>query len=314
MEILELILRSLIGYDPQRREAVVRRLDAMSRDGRPYEDLTRQEFANLVEALNVPDQRKVTQERLGEPTARENVTRDLICECCEPEIKFLRWQLLGRGTPLSATEAYQWADTRFHQQWKKAWEGQAKELGMFSCFTSRKRKSMPIPIMPGDRELDVLSRGQWDEETMSYIGGVRRLVEHTGFEEAETVWWILTGKLPTLPRYRLQEHVSYLTGHGWITLEIHSADVTWRELWKLYHNDLRPFTNLKRQKVKPLHYRIYQLVDKAGGVPLKRKTVFWEGIRQKLEREKKWNKVPQWQGIRSAYNRFSDIHKAGLTT
>ena len=157
MEISKIILRSLIGYDPPRREALVRLLDTMSRDGRPYEDLTRQEFADLVEALNVPDQRKVTQERVGGPTARENVTRDLMCECCEAEIKFLRWQLLGRGKPLSATEAYQWADALFQQQWKKAWEVQTKELGMFSCFTSRKRKSMPIPILPGDRELDVLS-------------------------------------------------------------------------------------------------------------------------------------------------------------
>ena len=137
---------------------------------------------------------------------------------------------------------------------------------MFLCFTSKERKPMPIPILPGDQELGAFFRGEWDKQTMSCLGGVRGIVEHTGFDEAETAWWILTGKRPTLPRYRIREHESSLTEHAWITLEIHAADLTWKELLELYYKRLRPFTNLRRKKVNPLHYRICQLVDKAGGV------------------------------------------------
>ncbi len=157
---------------------------------------------------------------------------------------------------------------------QKARRTQAKVPVVFLCFTSKARKPMPIPILPGDQELDAFFRGEWDEQTMSYLGGVRGIVEHTGFDEAETAWWILTGKRPTLHRYRIQRHESCLTEHAWTTLEIHAADLTRKDLWELYHRHLRPFTNLKRQKVNPLHHRIYQLVNKAGGVPLKRKTVF----------------------------------------
>ena len=303
----KIILHHLLICAPLRRDKVLRALRAWLQDGRTLAGLTEEDVDNLI---NAADQRKVTEEPLGEHTAGADPTRDQLCEYFEGESRFLRRELLGRDKPLSETKAYQWADAQFHQQWEKARQTQAKDPDVFFCFTSRKHKPMPIPIpiLPGDRELDVFFRGQWDEQTMSYLGGVRGIIEHTGFDEADTAWWIFTGKRPTLPRCRLQGHESFLTGHAWITLEIHAADLTWNELWGLYYNQLRPFVNSRRKKINPLHYRVCQLVDEAGGVPEEGRIVFWIKIRFKLEREKQWKKVPQWQGIRAAYYRFLDIH------
>ena len=308
MKNLEKLIRDLVAGGPSYRDKVIHALRIWLRNGGILADLTRYDVFNLTRVRNDPIQRKVTPELLEKLADPDNATRDQLCEYFEGESRFLRQKLLGTHKPLSETKAYQWADAQFHQQWEKARRTQAKVPVVFLCFTSKERKPMPIPVLPGDQKLDAFFRGHWDEQTMSYLGGVRGIVEHTGFDEAETAWWIFTGKRPTLPRCRLQGHESCLTGHAWITLEIHAADLTWKELWELYHERLRPFINSKRQKVNPLHYRICQLVDEAGGVPEEGRIVFWEGIRQKLEREKKGKKVPQWQGIRSAYYRFSKIH------
>ena len=311
MKNLEKLIRYLVDGGPSYRDKVINELRIWLWNGGILANLTPSDVLNLTRVRNDPIQREVTPELLEKLAAPENATRDRLCEYFEGESRFLRRKLLGRDKPLSETNAYQWADAQFHQQWEKARRTQAKGPVVFLCFTSQERKPMPIPILPGDQKLDAFFHGEWDEKTMSYLGGVRGIVEHTGFDEAESAWWILTGKRPTLRRYRIQPHESCLTEHAWITLEIHATDLTWKELQDLYHRRLRPFTNSKRKKVNPLHYRICQLVDEAGGVPEEGKIIFWIKIRYKLEREKTWRKVPQWQGIRAAYYRFLRIHAEG---
>ena len=292
-----------------RREEITSAVLTWLASGKTVADLTQLDVANLIQVRNVPRvRREVTPELLENLADPDNATRDQLCEYFEGESRFLRRKLLGRDKPLSETKAYQWADAQFRQQWEKARRTQAKVPVVFLCFTSKARKPMPIPILPGDQELDTFFRGEWDEQSMSYLGGVRGIVEHTGFDKAETAWWILTGKRPTLHRYRIQRHESCLTEHAWTTLEIHAADLTRKDLWELYDGHLRSRTSLKRKKVNHLHYRICQLVDEAGGVPKKGKVAFWRRIGFKLKCEKKWKKVPQWQGIRAAYYRFLDIH------
>ena len=122
----------------------------------------------------------------------------------------------------------------------------------------------------------------------------------TGFNKAAVTWWILLGRRPILPRFRLTEHTgSFRT---YVSIEINARDLRWHELLELYRR-IRTLSNTRRQTVNPLHARIYHLVQKFG-TPKRygQWTRFWERIRQTLVKER-FKDVPRtWQAIRKAYH------------
>jgi hypothetical protein len=130
-------------------------------------------------------------------------------------------------------------------------------------------------------------------------------MRNTGFLPASITAWIFCEIRPVIPRVEVRSSISdmYLMPfpRHFTTITLNSPDITWEELWHIYRS-IRSHSNVqRRQKVHPLHERIYQLVRERGGPPAQGKTAFWESIRQELRKERRKGVPGRWESIRKAY-------------
>jgi hypothetical protein len=143
-----------------------------------------------------------------------------------------------------------------------------------------------------------------------------REIASTVFNPAGITRWIFTGIRPLIPRLQISESATFqgavsavnLPPRSSATITIHARDLTWEELLRAYHV-IRSTPNAKRQKVSPLHLRIYQLVRERGGrgslIPAEhgKKREFWESILKEIQKDKRFkSQSPSgWEAIRKAY-------------
>ncbi len=241
------------------------------------------------------------------PTASDLLASERICANLEPEVIALRRKLFGSGArPFSEPEeAKKWIEKRAPTRLPKR---SRRTVAPILAQLEKLRRSTGVNFVPDDQSLhypDATSKG-WVRVTNTQFGsglyalakGVQRIASRANVPPVAVTSWVLGGARPVIPRVSVTEHSGM---RQWVTLEINASDLTWRELRQLY-GAIRALPSLSRQKINPLHYRIFQMVRQRGGVPRRGRVAFWRRIHQDLIAEGRWKKVPgTWNAIKKAY-------------
>jgi hypothetical protein len=265
---------------------------------------------------------------------RQIVTSDQICDAHEWRITSLRERLFDSSSvPFrTALAAKQWLERTSRRELGgrnllRVAQRQAARMNRHND----PRKSgvaigytylIPRVVIPSFRDREGKWRGGSVEGpfmgTISRISHLaKEIAGYTRFTEEAVTAWFLLDQRPVLPRLKMTTHWHALPGadewlrsapgarrgddppgHYWVTMEIHAADLHRKELMDAY-NRIRDLPNARRQKINGLHYRIYQLVREAGGLPRGGRVEFWKRIRGNLLDEGRRN-VPEWQAVRKA--------------
>lgn len=102
----------------------------------------------------------------------------------------------------------------------------------------------------------------------------RILSENTNFTQQSLVNFILTGTKPSLPCMRLKQEIK--TTYLKVNVEFFRS-LDYKELLSL-HRRIKKMFKLRMKSINWKHLEVYDLVDKNGGVPKKRKMKFWEKV------------------------------------
>ena len=259
-------------------------------------------FASFAEALKAKAQAPST---FVPPSGRDLITADTICDQLEPRIGRLRKNLFRSDTPpfRAPADAYTWIKTASATRSSKtnAWNLRTvhQQLGELRRLTradiALHHQVFRYPGPDGAVQTIGAPTGTRLYDLAREVDSIANL---TNFWPAAVTWWVLLNIRPLLPRIRVAEHRGPM--RRWVTLEINARDLTWNELWGTYRA-LRALPNTKRQKVNPLHYRIYELVRERGGVPKRGQVAFWTDIRNRLKKERRGNVPDTWNAIKKAY-------------
>ena len=99
--------------------------------------------------------------------------------------------------------------------------------------------------------------------------------------------------------------------HGrrsWAEVNFNATDLRSEEIKEMYRR-LRSVPNVRRQRVNPLHFRLWQIVEESG-IPVTGKSAFWESVRRRLYEEGTHCVPGTWQAVRKAYLEFQAEHGA----
>ena len=278
----------------------------------PYEARSVVEEATRSEASFADDAKpdsKHTHSLVAQ--ASDVITSDALCEALEHEVLEVRRALFGSGrVPFRRSElALKWIERLSIEERNLCVPGSFDEVQKATADLRRlacadiqlNLKSVAYPMFDKRRGKSYVGRTSCPYGGKLYtLASASDRLAKTGFNKAAVTWWILVGRRPLLPRFRLTEHTGSF--RNYISVEINARDLRWSELRELYRQ-VRALPNTRRQVVNRLHERIYQLVQKFG-TPKRHGqwTHFWERIRQRLVKER-FKDVPRtWQAIRKAYH------------
>ncbi|MBA7680856.1 hypothetical protein ES703_89177 [subsurface metagenome] len=174
-----------------------------------------------------------------------------------------------------------------------------KELGKLthlSCSLDEKIKTkfLPFPTESGWRRQipakEGIALGKLEKET-------RKLSENYNFTQSSLIMYVLTGIEPIVQSYRVNYHERK------INIEIHrplrkgEINNIFQEINKLFGEE--------RKEISEKHERLYQLVEKHGGPPNKKKKEFWDMILKEWnENNPKDEQYSKRNCIRVTYNRL----------
>jgi hypothetical protein len=113
----------------------------------------------------------------------------------------------------------------------------------------------------------------------------------TSFDVGQVVWWILCDEEPKPPTVEAMIHrakarfISFPAFYSWATITIRTPDFTMRDLLAAYKVIRSKWDRTKRQKIKDVNKRAYDIVQAKGPPPKRLNSAYWEKIRGQLSRE-----------------------------
>jgi len=132
---------------------------------------------------------------------------------------------------------------------------------------------------------------RFEEET-------RRLSEQTNYSQLALIIYVLTGIKPLSFGYKISKE--FMIGlWSSIGIEIY-RDMNYKEFIRLFH-EVKKFFKSPGKQLTEKHERIYNLVNKLGGIPLTGKMKFWEEFRGEWNRLFPDEKYNSSRGPRKAY-------------
>ena len=260
---------------------------------------TQTDVANIIQTAGKASPHKPQQKREvvldidGGP--RQEIDCDQICDILEPYVRKARELLFGSDhETLDEKEVEGWIQAQLDADPNQGW------------FEAELKKSGAENIYPGHRQERFL---RWLKRSRpSMAGMLSTTAAKSGFPEGEILQWILTDVRPKLPKLRLTQSRKFPAGtrdkeYFSFHLVINSRDIGWDEMRSVFMA-IRGPKRRKKSQIDPMHHRIYSLVREQGGPPSDWDSQFWEKIRKKLVKEKKWKVPDTWNAIAKAYHKL----------
>lgn len=256
-------------------------------------------------------------------TPEAQITGEYLLRFIQPAIEHLRIQRFSQTTPPFDTRdaAAAWIEKESEQnrrQWEEAHPDKhpdslariqaiAKENG----FEPPEWKRTTLPYMKQD--------AAWAKGAVTYPNTFlytlakesKQLAKYTGFDQAQLVLHVLTGKPLVYPRIKIQQHShSYAVpgdthlNRSAVTLTVNTGDITENELRHIRRKVKQITTGAKSQSFTENDYNVlYFIEQELGGVPSSHKMDFWRKAEQQWNEkypEQAYNSTPGY-GLRRKY-------------
>ncbi len=150
---------------------------------------------------------------------------------------------------------------------------------------------------------------------------IDNIANATGFKRHAVTVYILTGLEPVLPRVNItlnlgkaelpvkdgsKDKESEILSKRSLKIEIHSADLSPKEL-KMIYDQYRNELNIRKTKsLSEDQIRLFYLVHNRGGPPQKGAKAFWESVKNEWNNNPSNKPYSSWEGV---YQRFKIVER-----